>query len=75
MPCLVICIIYRIVATNEGVSQVTSVLINDTTPSFTARMITFGNIVTTTTTPVVTGSGSNNAVTSKPADGTAGALV
>ncbi len=70
------CIIYRIVATNEGVSQVTSVLINDTTPSFTTlydKLV--GGIVTTATTPVVTGSGTNNAVTTKPADGTAGALV
>ncbi|MBK9184983.1 MAG: hypothetical protein IPM78_01265 [Moraxellaceae bacterium] len=29
------CIIYSIKATNEGVSPVTSVVINDTTPQFT----------------------------------------
>ncbi|MCP5173933.1 MAG: DUF11 domain-containing protein [Moraxellaceae bacterium] len=70
------CIMYRIVATNEGVSQVTSVLINDTTPSFTTLYDkVVGGIVTTATTPVVTGSGTNNTVTTKPADGAAGALI
>ncbi|MCB1657511.1 MAG: hypothetical protein KDI39_04735, partial [Pseudomonadales bacterium] len=70
------CIMYRIVATNEGVSQVTSVLINDTTPSFTTlydKLV--GGVVLTATTPAVTGSGTNNTVTTKPADGAAGALI
>jgi len=68
------CIMYRIVATNEGVSPVTSVLINDTTPSFTALFDkVVGGAVTTATTPVVTG-GTVNTVPTKPADGAAGAL-
>ena len=70
------CIMYRIVATNEGVSQVTSVLINDTTPSFTTLYDKpVGGVVLTATTPAVTGSGTNNTVTTKPADGAAGALI
>lgn len=65
------CIMYRIVATNEGVSPVTSVLINDTTPSFTTLFDkVVGGTVTTATTPVVTG----GTVPTKPADGAAGAL-
>ncbi len=68
------CIMYRIVATNEGVSPVTSVLINDTTPSFTTLFDKLvGGAVTTATTPVVTG-GTVNTVPTKPADGAAGAL-
>lgn len=68
------CIMYRIVATNEGVSPVTSVLINDTTPSFTTLFDkVVGGTVTTATTPVVTG-GTVNTVPTKPADGAAGAL-
>ena len=72
------CIMYRITATNEGVSPVTTVLINDTTPSFTTLFDkvpgTYGSIVVTTaTTPVVTG-GTVNTVPSKPADGATGAL-
>lgn len=68
------CIMYRIVATNEGVSPVTSVLINDTTPSFTTLFDkVVGGTVATATTPVVTG-GTVNTVPTKPADGAAGAL-
>lgn len=67
------CIMYRIVATNEGVSPVTSVVINDTTPSFTTLFDKVAGTpvtVTTSTTPAVTG----GTVPIKPTDGTAGAL-
>jgi len=70
------CIMYRITATNEGVSQVTSVLINDTTPSFTTLFDKLAGTpvtVTTATTPTVIG-GTVNTVPTKPADGAAGAL-
>jgi len=33
------CIMYRIVATNEGVSPVTTIVINDTTPAFTSLSV------------------------------------
>lgn len=33
------CIMYRIIATNEGVSPVTSIVINDTTPAFTSLSV------------------------------------
>ncbi|MBK7300476.1 MAG: hypothetical protein IPI79_09015 [Moraxellaceae bacterium] len=74
------CIMYKIIATNEGVSPVTSVVINDATPAFTALFDkvpgTYGLIVVTTpTTPAIVGSGTTNTISTKPADGATGALV
>jgi uncharacterized repeat protein (TIGR01451 family) len=64
------CIMYKIVATNEGVSPVTSVVINDAVPGFTKAFDKLvGGAVTTATTPTIVGSGSNNVVTQTPADG------
>ena len=76
------CIMYRIVATNEGVSDVNSVVINDTTPTFTTLFskvvgtYELGTIVVTApTTPAVTGSGTVNTIPTAPADGGTGAFI
>ena len=73
------CIIYSIGATNNGVSLVKSVLINDTTPAFTKMfskaISAVVPIVNAATIPAVTGSGTVNTVPTKPADGGTGALV
>jgi len=59
------CIMYRIVATNEGVSPVTSIVINDTTPAFTTLSVAPAPaIVTANTTlpaPATTGINTNAA--------------
>lgn len=60
------CIMYRITATNEGVSNVTGVTINDSTPAFT-KLIKTPTYLTDPT------SSTGGAVTS-PADGAAGAI-
>ena len=60
------CIMYRITATNEGVSNVTGVTINDATPAFT-KMIKTPTYLTDPT------SSTGGAVTS-PADGASGAI-
>jgi uncharacterized repeat protein (TIGR01451 family) len=72
------CIMYRIVATNEGVSPVTNVVINDTTPSFTTLFNKLAGTpvtVLTATTPAIVGSGSINTIPTKPADGASGAFI
>jgi uncharacterized membrane protein YuzA (DUF378 family) len=66
---------YKIVATNEGVSPVTSVVINDAVPGFTKAFDKvpgiYGSItVITATTPAIVGSGTVNNIPTKPADGT-----
>jgi uncharacterized repeat protein (TIGR01451 family) len=68
------CIMYKIVATNEGVSPVTSVVINDAVPGFTKAFDkvpgTYGLIVVATaTTPAIIGTGTVNNIPTKPADG------
>ncbi|MBL0230574.1 MAG: DUF11 domain-containing protein [Moraxellaceae bacterium] len=70
------CIMYKIIATNEGVSPVTSVVINDATPAFTALFDKIvGGAVITATTPAIVGSGTTNTIPTKPADGATGALI
>ncbi|MDO9178871.1 MAG: hypothetical protein Q7U16_11260 [Agitococcus sp.] len=72
------CIMYRIVATNEGVSPVTNVVINDTTPSFTTLFNKLAGTpvtVLTATTPAIVGSGTTNTIPTSPVDGATGAFV
>lgn len=53
------CIMYRIVATNEGVSPVTTIVINDTTPAFTTLSVAPAPAVTTSGTAIVATTGIN----------------
>jgi len=59
------CIMYRIVATNEGVSPVTTIVINDTTPAFTSLSVAPAPAVVTANTtlpaPATTGINTNGA--------------
>ena len=57
------CIIYRIVATNQGVSAATNVVINDATPTYTTLDTAGGR-------PTVTGAG--NTITASPGNNNAG---
>ena len=57
------CIIYRIVATNQGVSAATTVVINDATPTYTTLDTAGGR-------PTVTGVG--NTITASPGNNNAG---
>ncbi len=57
------CIIYRIVATNQGVSAATNVVINDATPTYTTLDTAGGR-------PTVTGVG--NTITASPGNNNAG---
>jgi uncharacterized repeat protein (TIGR01451 family) len=58
------CIMYRIVATNEGVSPVTSVVINDTTPAFTSLSVApaVSIVVPGTSVGATTGISTNTAI-------------
>lgn len=56
------CIMYRIAATNEGVSPVTSVVINDTTPAFTTLSTTPAPAVTQGTTTGISANGATGAL-------------
>jgi hypothetical protein len=56
------CVIYRITATNSGVSNITSVVVSDATPAFT---VYFNNPVASTTVGTI----------SAPANGTAGTIT
>ena len=72
------CIMYRIVATNEGVSPVTNVFINDTTPAFTTLFDKVAGVpvtVTTSTTPAIVGDGTVETINTAPADGGTGGFV
>ena len=57
------CIMYRIVATNEGVSAVTGITINDATPAFTKLSVAPAPAITTANTtlpaPATTGISTN----------------
>ena len=70
------CIMYRIVATNEGVSQVTGIVISDATPAFTKLAVTPSPapaIVFPVTVPVTTGG--TTGVSTNLATGSLGATV
>jgi len=68
------CIMYRIEATNEGVSSVTDIVINDTTPAFTKLSVApLPAIVFPVTVPVTTGG--TTGVSTNLATGPLGATV
>jgi len=70
------CIMYRIVATNEGVSPVTGITINDATPAFTKLAVTPSPapaIVFPVTVPVTTGG--TTGINTDTATGSLGATV
>jgi uncharacterized repeat protein (TIGR01451 family) len=58
------CIMYRIIATNEGVSPVTSIVINDTTPAFTSLSVApaVSIVVPGTSVGATTGISTNTAI-------------
>ncbi len=51
------CVMYSIVATNEGVSPVTTIVINDTTPAFTKLSVAPAPAVATSGAAIVTTTG------------------
>ncbi|HMU86471.1 MAG TPA: hypothetical protein PKC11_02445, partial [Agitococcus sp.] len=69
------CIMYRIEATNEGVSPVTSVVINDTTPAFTTLSVAPTPAVSQGTTTGISTNGTTGALGANVGTMTGGQVV